>query len=283
MTVTSDDDVAVSEMIDAHLRHLTAASRSPKTIRGRRDVLNRLHRDLPFGVAYASTEELEAWLGSNPTWSAWTRSTYAMHIRGFYRWADGRYLANDPTKDMAKPRNPKSVPKPVTDDELTRALEHAPEPFRTVILFAAYAGLRVSEAAGVYREDVTEHDIRIRKAKGGDPASVDTHPALWEAVKSRSRGPLAPSSTGLEVSGKWFTDRERKLFDRLGLPSVTFHRFRHWFGTTLLDCGNDLRTVQEAMRHASVTSTQGYTLVRGGQRRLAIRSLPNPTERPSEH
>lgn len=265
------------------MRHLRAAGRSARTMEARQGVLDRLHRDLPFGVAYASTEELEAWLGSDPSWSAWTRSTYAMHIRGFYRWADGRHLDGNPTKDMAKPRNPKCVPKPVTDEELTLALERAAEPWRTVILFAAYAGLRVSEAAGVYREDVDEHTIRIRQAKGGDPAAIDTHPTIWAYVRDRPRGPLVLGAAGQRITGKWFTDKERKVFDRLGLPGVTLHRFRHWFGTALLDGGNDLRAVQEALRHASITSTQGYTLVRGGQRRLAIRSLPNPTEHPDEH
>jgi site-specific recombinase XerD len=59
------------------------------------------------------------------------------------------------------------------------------------------------------------------------------------------------------------------------------HRFRHWFATALLDQGESMMTVKEAMRHRSVTSTEGYTKVRNGQRRLAITSLPLPTQRPT--
>jgi integrase/recombinase XerC len=150
-------------------------------------------------------------------------------------------------------------------------------------MLAAYAGLRASELAAVRREHVTERLIRIPQAKGGDPASVDTHPVIWDMVKSRPAGPLAVRPSGRPLSGHWLTARQRAHFDKIGMPDVTLHRFRHWFGTMLLDAGNDLRTVQESLRHRSITSTEGYTLVSGGQRRLAIRSLPTPNLHPREH
>ncbi len=87
-----DDDVTMSEMIEAHTRHLRAGRASPKTILARGRILRALHRDLPFGLAYASTDEIEAWLGGHPEWSPWTHYTYATHIRSFYRWAAGRWL-----------------------------------------------------------------------------------------------------------------------------------------------------------------------------------------------
>ena len=273
----------MSEMIEAHAQHLRAAGRSPNTVRDRIKLLRQLHAVLPFGLAYASTEELNDWLAHDPTWKQWTRATYAMHIRGFYRWANGRLLVSDPTVDMAKPRTPACVPNPVTDDELATALRRSGEPWRTLIMLAAYAGLRASEAAGVQREDVTQATIRIRRAKGGDPASVDTHPLIWELALPRPPGPLARRPKDRPITGQWIADAGRAHFDAMGMPDVHLHRFRHWFGTALLDGGYDLRTVQEAMRHKSIASTQGYTLVRGGQRRLAIRSLPTPTEHPDEH
>lgn len=272
----------MSELISAHERYLKAAGLSPITVDSRVRILWHLHTDLPFGLAYASTEELEDWIQSDPTWSAWTRSTYAMHIRGFYKWANGRFLAGDPAGDMVRPRQPECVPHPVTDEELAIALERSPEPWYTAITLAAYAGLRVSELAGVRREHVTERSIRITRAKGGSPASVDTHPVIWELVEHRPAGPLTVRPDGQQATGHWLTARQRAHFDKIGLPGVTMHRFRHWFGTTLLNAGNDIRTVQESLRHRSITSTQGYTLVSGGQRRLAIRSLPTPNQRPHE-
>jgi len=282
-TIHSEQTVTMSDLIIAHARHLGAAGKSPRTINDRSSVMTRLHEALPFGLAYASTEELEDWLQHDPGWSTWTKCTYAMHIRGFYRWANGRYLQGDPSAEMVRPQTPSGVPNPVTDNELATALRHSPEPWFTAIALAAMAGLRVSEVAGVRREHVSEHRIRIPRAKGGGTASVDTHPMIWALVRSRRAGPLVTRPDGTPVSGPWLSVKGRAHFDQIGLPDVHFHRFRHWFGTTLLDGGADLRTVQEAMRHRSITSTQGYTLVSGGQRRLAIRSLPTPTEHPEEN
>lgn len=273
----------MSELISAHARHLRASNQSSATIESRVRLLKALHNDLPFGLAYASTEELEDWVQSDPTWSDWTRATYAMHIRGFYRWANGRYLHGDPTMEMARPRTPDCVPNPVTDDELATALRLSPEPWYTAIMLAAFAGLRASELSGVRREHVTERTIRIVRAKGGNPASVDTHPLIWTLAEPRRPGPLAVRPDGKAINAKWIATNGRAHFDGIGLPAVTMHRFRHWFGTTLLNGGADLRTVQEALRHRSIISTQGYTLVGGGQRRLAIRSLPTPAEHPQEH
>ena len=273
----------MSDLIAKHLRHLKAADQSPATIQSRERLLHALHDALPFGLAYASTDELEDWLGHDPTWSKWTRRTYANHIRAFYRWANGRGIWGDPSADMAKQKAPDMVPNPVTDDELAQALARSSEPWHTAIALAAFAGLRASELAGVHREDVTEETVRIRIAKGGSPASVDTHPRLWELVEHRPAGPLVVRQSGLPVTGLWLGKNGKHHFESIGLPDVTMHRFRHWFGSALLDSCNNLRTVQEALRHKHVSSTQGYTLVRGGQRRLAIRSLPTPTQNPDEN
>jgi integrase/recombinase XerD len=269
-------------MIGAYERHLRAAGKSENTISSRAGLLKRLNDALPWGLAFAATEELEDFIGSGP-WSAWTRRTYGNHIRAFYGWADGRWLDGNPTAEMAKQRKPDGAPNPVSDEQLAVALDVAPEPWRTAIHLAAFGGLRLAELAGVHREDVTEEVTRIRVAKGGDPGSVDTHPAVWELLHDRPPGPVCCRPSGGRAQAGWFSDNERQFFDSIGLARVTLHRFRHWFGTKLLNEGNDLRTVQEALRHKSVSSTQNYTLVAGGQRRLAIRSLPTPTTRPSEH
>lgn len=273
---------AVSDLISAYRRHLRAESAAATTITVRTWLLQTLHDALPFGLAYASTEELDDFLGRQG-WKPWTRRTYGNHIRAFYRWADGRWLEGNPAADMAKQRKPGANPRPVSDDELAHALAVAPDPWHTAIVLAAHGGLRRSELAGIFREDITEEATWIRVAKGGDPAYVDTHPAVWELVRDRPRGQLLIRATGRPVTPGWLSDNERTFFDSIGLMGVTLHRFRHWFATALLDAGNDLRTVQEAMRHKSVSSTECYTKVAGGQRRLAIRSLPAPTEHPDEH
>ena len=128
----TNDHLAMSYLIDVHLAHLRARGQSERTVGARGELLRRLHHELPYGLAYAATDELDAWLGSHPSWSRWTRATYAMHIRGFYRWATtAGHLDGDPAADMAKPRNPRCLPNPVTDDELVQALDRSADPWHT--------------------------------------------------------------------------------------------------------------------------------------------------------
>lgn len=272
---------AMSYLIEKHLAFMRAASQSPRTVQSRKEILRRLHNDLPFGLAYAATEELDGWLGS-PGWSRWTRCTYAMHIRAFYRWATAAgVLDGDPSVDMARPKIPRCLPRPVTEQELQLALERSAEPWTTIILLASGAGLRASEIAGLDRGDITDEDIRVI-GKGDVERIVPCHPSIWEHVKDRPRGPLI-TVDGQPISGRWISAHATHHFNRIKMRGVHMHRFRHYFATALLELGHDLRTIQELLGHASVTSTQIYTLVRSGQRRLAIRTLPIPTQRPSEH
>jgi integrase len=175
---------------------------------------------------------------------------------------------------MRKPRHPRDQPNPVTDEELRQALERSTDWWRVAIQLAALAGLRVSEMAQLRREDVTPGWILIRRAKGGDPATVPTHPQLLELVADRPAGWLLPGAGGGPVNGRSLPPKARNYFDSIGLPAVHLHRFRHWFATNLLRRGADLRVVQELMRHRSVSSTQAYTQVVDAQRTAAVALLP---------
>lgn len=280
-----DEDAAMSYpyLIDGHVAHLRASGYSERTVQSRQELLRRLDAWLPAGLAFAATGELEKFL-SKPDWSRWTRCTYAMHVRAFYRWAarSGDILDGDPTIDMAHPRTPRCHPNPVTDEELHRALARSPEPWYTIILLAAAGGLRTDEVAELRREDVTADTIRIRKGKGGNPEAVSCHPAVWAHLRDRLPGPLV-TSAGRPVSGRWISAKARAHFDAIGMPDVHMHRFRHYFATALNDRGVDAFTIRDLMRHRSVTSTQIYTAVRSGQRQLAIATLAIPTLGPAEH
>jgi integrase len=267
----------MSYLIGAHLDHLRALGRSPRTITERGTVLRRLHNELPLGIAWAATTELETWFAGLVAagLSAWTLATYAMHVRGFYRWADGRELVGNPAAELPRPRNPHSLPDPVTDAELRQALDRSDEWWRRAIAFATLAGMRASELALQAAEDVTSTRILIRRAKGGDPQNVPTHPQLAALASAMPPGPLLPTSTGGHLTPRSLSVRARHHFDKIGLPLVHLHRFRHRFGTDLLRQGVDLRVVQELMRHRSIRSTQGYTLVVDAQREAGIRLLPH--------
>ncbi len=265
-------------LIDDHAAHLRAAGKSERTIEARVEVLRRLNTYLPFGLAFAATEQIEAWLAL-PTRrgkrrSRWTTITFGTHIRGFYAWADrAGLLVGDPAMLIGRPPNPKSVPKPVTEDELERALK-SDDPWFVAVALAAFAGLRADEIARARREHVTEDSVSVL-GKGEDPGSVPTHAYLWSVVVDRPAG-LFVTDRGKPVTGRWISAHARHHFDAIGLPEVTMHRFRHWYGTTIQRLTGDIRITQECMRHRQVSSTQGYTLVTGAQRTAAVAGLPVP-------
>lgn len=263
-------------LIDDHAQHLRAAGKSHRTIEARTEVLSRLNHHLPFGLAFAATEQIEAFLANLRTQgrARWTIITYQMHIRGFYRWADhAGILDGDPTLLIARPTNPKCVPKPVTQDELDRALT-SEDPWFVAIVLAAFAGLRADEIARAHREHITAETLNV-VGKGEEEGVIPTHPFLWQVVANRSPG-LLVTHKGRPVTGRWISANARHHFDGLGLDAVTMHRFRHWYGTMIQRIVGDTRVTQECMRHRQISSTQGYTLVTATQKAAAVAALPAP-------
>ena len=266
----------MSDLIDAHLAHIRAGGYADNTIKDRGDLLYRIDRELPLGLEQATVEELAGWLASD-RWSVATWATYYGHIRSFFTWAcdpNNPQLDWNPSSSLIRPTVPKRLPKPVTNEELAVALAQAAEPWRTLVVLAAYAGLRCCELATIHTDHITVERMVVR-GKGGKTRIVTTHPQVWAAVRN-----LPP---GL-VAGGWDADfiahNGRHYFGRIGLPGVTFHRYRHWFATWLLrpeklgGAGADLRTVQELLGHSSLDTTAVYTQVSDEQRRIAVAALP---------
>lgn len=267
----------MTDLIVAHLSHLKAAGYAETTVDDRNEVLSRLNRDLPYGLEHATVEELANWL-AHDGWSTQTRATYYTHIRGFFGWAcDPKrpILDWDPSVALTRPRVPQRAPRPTTDQEVAYALAHAVEPYRTYVVLAAYAGLRCCEITTIERRDITPQLIMIR-GKGGKESILPTHPQVWETVQALPGGRIARPNGPRSVNAKSLSTRSSYYLQRtLGLEQVTLHRYRHWYGTTLLNEGANLRVVQELMRHSSPTSTAIYTLVTDKQRQVAVAALPS--------
>lgn len=264
----------MSDLIEKHLRRLTAWGWSEETIKDRRKLLRRLDRDLPFGLEEATADELEDWLARFT--SNQTKATYYGHIVGFYTWACGEdgYLDFNPAASLRRPKVPAGVPNPVTDDELAEVLSRAEEPFRTWLYLAAYAGLRPVEIAKLERKDVTEHTITVRGGKGGKNAAIPTHALIWAIVKDRPAGRITRQKTGGPCTADYISARCGDYLRRLGIHGIGCRRLRHWYATTALLNTHDLRIVQGLMRHSSPTTTAVYTQITDGQRRSAVDSLP---------
>jgi len=139
------------------------------------------------------------------------------------------------------------------------------------------AGLRIGEALSIRRQDapVGEIDeIRIL-GKGGKTRVAPVIPAVREAIAAYiascpytldADGPLFVGAKGGPLSPRIVQLTMERLRGALGLPdSATPHALRHSFATHLLARGGDLRTIQELLGHASLSTTQIYTSVDGAR------------------
>lgn len=263
-------------LIDEYLEWLRQNSRTQATRDKRRVMLAQLDADLPLGIERTTEKELRDWLYQEK-WSQATKATYYKAVRSFYGWA--AEIADpgfefDPTENLPRVPTPRTVARPCTDDQLTRTLTEAREPFRLWALIAAYEGLRCCEIAGLDREHVTEQTLFVVRGKGGKARWHDTDPYVWAALKELPAGPVAlwkgRRATATEVSIEFAQYMRRKM----KMPGVTLHRMRHWLGVTSQREGKDIRVTQELLGHASLASTQIYTMATPEQQRAVRARLP---------
>jgi len=206
-------------------------------------------------------------------------------VRGFHRFAAREGLSpDDPARDVRPPQPPRRLPKAIGVDEVSRLLDAAavddtPRALRDrALLEVLYGcGARISEAIGLDVDDSDiEHGAVLLRGKGGKErlvpigsyarAAVDAYlvrgrPALAAAGKGTPALFLNIRGTRLSRQSAWTVIRDAGLRAGLSLDHLSPHTLRHSYATHLLDGGADVRTVQELLGHASVTTTQVYTLV----------------------
>jgi integrase/recombinase XerD len=221
--------------------------------------------------------------GEHPPLAASSAARALVAVRGLHRFAVREGLVDtDPARDVHPPSPPRRLPKALPVDEVLRLLDtaggDAPGALRDrALLELLYStGARISEAVGLDLDDVdaTERTVRL-DGKGGKQRLVPIgRPALaaLDAYLVRVRPALATHGRGtpavfLNVRGGRLSRQSawqvlKVAADRAGLgTTVSPHTLRHSFATHLLEGGADVRVVQELLGHASVTTTQIYTLV----------------------
>lgn len=273
---------ANSDMIEAHLEHLRRAGCSESTLHGRREILYRLDRTMPYGVGQVSRKELADWLYQD-RYSRNTRATYYAALRRFYTWAtrpEDPWITADPTEGLEKCTRARGTARPVTDAELRKILGEAAEPFRLWSLIAAYQGLRAIEISRLDREHVTEQQLIVVRGKGDRPRVHDTHPDVWAAVRDLPKGPVArdPGSGDRATPFQVSVLAAQYFRYNLKMPGVGLHRLRHWLGSTVQREHRDIRVTMAILGHASLSSTQVYTDASDEQQRAARATLPRFAE-----
>jgi len=263
-------------LLDEWQMWMQAAGSAEKTITTRRHAMNALcsHAGLDSIESCTSRQAL-AWLANCR--NDWTRQTYYSCLLAFYHWAEPNIGLEDITLKLPRPRSPKSVPRPVDWKIIERALLHPVSARANAYLtLAAFAGLRVSEVAAVHGEkiDLTDGLLWV-KGKGGKLAALPMHPLivrLAEGMPSHSFW-FPGASDGHVGSVAVSQTLKRTLIAAGAARTVQAHQVRHSHCSELLDAGNNVRVVQELMRHGSLQTTQGYARVRDSSLRAAINGL----------
>jgi integrase/recombinase XerD len=269
---------------------LLAGQRSPRTVDAYRRDLAAVAAFLHAPVGTASTSSLEGWVAAMRA-AGLASSTIARRIaavRSYFRHQQLLGVRHDnPAAEVATPRRTRKLPRTLSAAESERLIEAAngtaPRALRDRALVELMygAGLRVSETVGLTRTAV-DLDARIVRVIGkgdkerivplGRPAaeSVRRYLALGRPHLDRRHRPdlfLNARGGALTRAGAFLI--LRKLAEKAGLEPerVHPHLLRHSFATHLLEGGADLRSVQEMLGHADISTTERYTHVSDRRRR----------------
>jgi integrase/recombinase XerD len=298
---TASAGAALRRAVDTYLDHLTVErSLAENTLASYRRDLDRYvdwlasagiksladvaARDIAGHVAALRTGDED-----HPVLSASSAARAASAVRGLHRFLLLEGLApTDPSREVKPPSLPKRLPKALDVDQVARLLAIPADagPLglrdRALLEFLYGTGARISEAVGIAVDDLDltgRHGMVLLRGKGGKtrlvPMGSYAHSAM-DAYLVQSRPTLVAHGRGvptvfLNARGGALSRQSawtilRKSAMKAGLPvdgpsGVSPHTLRHSFATHLLDGGADIRVVQELLGHASVTTTQVYTLV----------------------
>ena len=290
-------DLPCAEHLESFCLSLSAErNASPHTIRAYRIDLEdflRWARRAKVDPLAATHRQLRRYLGEldRAQYQRTTVNRRLSSIRGFYRWLSvNGLIEEDPASVLQGPKIPKRLPKVIRPREMARLLglydtkdaqgnvrEQSPEDMRNLaILEFLYAcGARVSEASGLTLEgvDFAQGQVKVF-GKGSKERIIPLHDMALSAMRTYlllARPKLLKggesdyffvSTRGNQMS----PDAIRKMFKEsvrtAGLSEdLTPHDMRHTFATDLLSGGANLRSVQEMLGHASLSTTQIYTHV----------------------
>ena len=226
----------------------------------------------------------------HPPLSAGSAARTVVAVRGFHRFAVREGLtAQDPSAAVRPPAPAKRLPKALPLADIEQILDAAGAPGtslalrdRALLELLYGTGARISEAVGLDVDDLDlsgpdgSAAVRLR-GKGGKErvvpvgsyaaAAVDAYlvrgrPELAGLGTSSTGGALFLNARGGRLSRQSAWTVLAKAAERAGVTAeVSPHTLRHSFATHLIDGGADVRVVQELLGHASVTTTQVYTLV----------------------
>ncbi len=259
------DTISDKQLIDLFLRDMRRRGYLNSTTTGRRTRLLFFASEMPRErLSQVTREDVQRWLDSRHI-AMNTRAGWLSSISGFYEWGRAAgYLASNPVAEIDRPRRRRSLPRPMPDEDLRRALDEAPSQMvRCWVALGAYAGLRCQEIAGLEVEDIlTEQSlIRVVNGKGAKERMVPLNSSVLSALTllpMPGHGPIFSRPRGGSYPPWQLSQELNAYLHGLGIAS-TAHSLRHWFGTWVYRMSHDIRLVQELMGHESPQTTAIYT------------------------
>jgi integrase/recombinase XerC len=244
------------------------------------------HKGEPQGLGALSKitiSDMRAWMANSRSTDVGPRSLARKlsAVKVFFRWLAARE-GFEPTAVLLtrSPKFTKKLPRPLAIDAAHDMIEtvemQSLEPWvaardTAVVTLLWGCGLRISEALGLKGIDTPLPKVMRIMGKGGKERIVPVVDAARNAVdayvkscphKLQDDGPLFCGVRGGVLSPRAIQKAMASARMQLGLPATaTPHALRHSFATHLLNAGGDLRTIQELLGHASLSTTQAYTAI----------------------
>jgi integrase/recombinase XerC len=276
------------------LAHLALERRaSPRTVVAYRACLESFARFMvthldgpvsPEALARISAADLRAYLAfrrSEDHLASRSLAQAVSAIRAFYRYLDSRHgLSNEDVLRVRGPRVRPAAPRPVSVGEARELIASASDRLalpwialrdRAVLILMWGCGLRISEALDVRGRDLPLAESLRVTGKGGKTRFVPVLQPVRDAIAAYLAAapfevapdePLFRATRGGPLRPRQVQALVQSLRQTLGLPeSATPHALRHAFASHLLGAGADLRSIQELLGHASLSTTQRYTAV----------------------
>lgn len=230
----------------------------------------KLRRDHVCAIARRSETEhprqlvltLIVELCSERNWSNEYRKGVRTSLNSFFDWAVTNELVQDnPAAALPRVAGDKPRPRPATDEIWRDLLEQASPREQLMARLAGEAGLRRAEVAQCHRDDLVRDRggwALIVHGKGSKQRVVPVTDRLAAAVVAHcQRGFLFPGQTDGHLSPNW----AGQILSNLMPPGWSAHKLRHRYATRGYAGTRNLRAVQEALGHASVATTERYTMI----------------------
>lgn len=235
------------------------------------NVLNQYVEDLRVRKGYRDT----------------TTARKVASIKSFFGFlSENSIITEDPTESLGSPRVGRTLPKFLSEEDVTLLLDSAYKSGSNegqrdaVIMELLYAtGLRVGELVSLNMQDVDLSESYIRcMGKGSKERIVHLYPKALEELKRyfkearivllghrRAEPALFVNHRGERLTRQWVWTILKTYAQKAGInQSITPHTLRHSFATHLLQNGASLRHVQELLGHSSISTTQVYTHLTSG-------------------